>query len=137
MLEISLPDFRIALSPLERKIEGSGGPYFDWIHLQVSFQTAGLTANFQWNVMPGELSSFEKQLRSIYLNPTSQVSAKLESVEPGLYMRIDSNGGGNLIITYSFQPTPPDGPELNGVTGADQSFLPTIIAGISEIINFH
>ena len=137
MLEIALPDFRIVLSPLERKIEDSGGPYLDWIHLQVSFQTAGLTANFQWNVMPGELSSFEKQLRSIYLNPTSQISATLESVEPGLYMKVDSNGGGNLIITYSFQPTPPDGPELNGVTGADQSYLPKIIAGISEIINFH
>ena len=137
MLELLLPDFHLTLTPLEPTTEGSGGPYLDWINLQVSFKTAGLSADFRWDVMPSELQSFGQQLESIHLHPTSEARAMLQSVESGLLIKIDSRSDGNIIIAYSLQPTPPDGPILKGITGADQSYLPSIINSIDQLIDFH
>lgn len=137
MLEILLPDFKLSIYPLERTSEGAGGPYFDWIKLEVSFETIGIFAKFQWDVMPNELQSFAQQLQFINLHPSSKANATLQGVESGLQISIDGKSDGSLIIIYSIQPTPPDGPKLTGITGADQSYLPDMIAGINKLISFH
>ncbi|CAN7350706.1 hypothetical protein LJR129_002028 [Acidovorax sp. LjRoot129] len=137
MLELSLSNFDLLISPLEREIEGAGGPYFDWLHVSVCLETPGIFVKFRWNVMPSELQYFAEQLKALDIQPSSKGIATLTSVEPGVQLTVQSKANGSLIIIYSLQPDPSDGPKLTGVTGADQSYLPSMIAGIDQLICFH
>ena len=134
MLSIDTEDFQLQIAPVSAQIEEPGGPYFEWIKVQISLTVPGIRAEGQWSVMPVELREFQQQVQAMYTQLRAGQGAKLASVEPGFELTLHMLDLGAIVGDWRFQPEPPDGACITGRCGFDQSFLPEIMRGIESVL---
>ena len=136
MLAINTEDFQLQIEPVSVQIEGSGGPYLEWIDTRINITAPGIQAEGKWSVMPGELRQFQQQIRLMQAQLQPGQSAELTSAEPGFELMLRMLDRGAIMGDWRFQPTPPDGACITGHCGFDQSFLNEILRGIESLLSF-
>ena len=90
--------------------------------------------------MPAEIKKFQQDLSQAYesliagnfdIDPI-----QLSGIEPQFLLAIGvANAWGHLFAQYTMKDSP-DGPELKGSFGLDQSFLPEWIRDLDELLEF-
>jgi hypothetical protein len=138
MLEIKYDNFSLVVSPLVREVEGSGGPYLDWIKTVVSLQDGEFSARVKWSVMPGELRKFRDQLvqmhEQISHSPASLCTASITGGWNEFSLVLKTvNATGGILANYTLHDAP-DGPKLQGRFGLDQTFLGDLINGTDAVL---
>ncbi len=133
MLELLAPDFSLTIEPKARHVEGTGGPYLDWLDCAVHLRIPGFTAETVWSCMPGELDRFKGELEAIKANLAPGSSATLKGVERNFELRLTLTELGGLMGEYQLQN---EGAKLMGEFGIDQSYLPEMIQGIGRLMRF-
>lgn len=137
MLNINTEDLSLQIEPVASRFEAPGGPYLEWIDLFVKVVVPGIDAEGNWSAMPGELKKFWMELQSMKAGNNFGTSAILSGTEPGLGISLRILERGLIIMDWSFQPRPPDGPKISGVCGLDQTFLDDLMDGVQSLLNFH
>ncbi|MFA8328087.1 hypothetical protein [Burkholderia ubonensis] len=136
MLTIDTEDFQLQMEPVATRCEEPGGPYLEWIDVQIKLTVPGIQAEGQWSVMPGELRQFQQQIQSMQTQLQSGQRAELTGVEPGFELILRALDRGTIIGDWRFQPIPPDGACITGHCGLDQSFLCGLLQGIESLLSF-
>jgi hypothetical protein len=136
MLAIDTIDFQLLIKPVSVQVEKPGGPYLEWINVQVIVTEPGIRAEGRWRVMPGELLQFQQQIQAMYPHLQPDQSAKLAGIEREFELTLRMLDRGAIIGDWRFQPVSPDGACITGSCGLDQSFLPEILRGIESLLSF-
>ena len=140
MLTIDFDDFKFDIEPISRSIEGDGGPYMDWLTINVKITDGNFSGSVQWLVMPTEIQKFKQDLSQAY---QSLIAGnfdidpfQLSGIEPQFLLAIGvANAWGHLFAQYTMKDSP-DGPELKGSFGLDQSFIPEWIRDLDALLEF-
>jgi hypothetical protein len=136
MLSIDIGDFQLRIRPVSVWFEEPGGPYLEWIDVQVKVTDSGIQAEGQWRVMPGELLQFQQQIQSMQVQLQPGQKAELSSAESGFKLVLQMLGRGTILGDWYFQPDPPGGAYIVGRCGFDQSYLGDFIRGIESLRSF-
>jgi hypothetical protein len=136
MLIIDTDDFRLQMEPVSARCEEPGGPYLEWVDVQIHITVPGIEAEGQWTAMPGELRKFQQQLASMQTQIQSGQQAELSGVESGFELTLRTLDRGAIVGEWRFQPTPPDGACIVGHCGMDQSYLHKLQQGIDSLLSF-
>ncbi|MDA8446682.1 WapI family immunity protein [Paracidovorax valerianellae] len=140
MLNIDFDNLNFSMQPIARQTEAGGGPYMDWLKMEIKVTENDFYGKVNWLVMPAEIEKFKNSLSHAYqvliagggkINPF-----ELSGVEPNFSMLITvANPWGHLFVQYTLKDSP-DGPTLNGSFGIDQSYLPQWIADLEDLLKF-
>ena len=136
MLSIDAAGLQLQIKPISSQFEEPGGPYFEWIEVQINLAAPGIQAEGRWSVMPLELREFQQQVQAMYTRLQPGQSAKLASVEPGFELTLHMLDLGHITGDWRFQPVRPDsGACITGDCVFDQSLLPEIMQGIDSLLD--
>ncbi|WP_428148909.1 WapI family immunity protein [Delftia acidovorans] len=140
MLTIDFDDFKFDIVPTSRSIEEDGVPYRDWLTLNVKITDGNFSGSVQWLTMPAEIKKFQQDLSQAYQSLIAGHfdidPVQLSGIEPQFLLAIRvANAWGHLFAQYTMKGSP-DGPELKGSFGLDQSFLPEWIRDLDELLEF-
>ena len=89
---IETDELQIKLQIADRTIEGSGGPYLEWLQFRVQAAVPGFTADVKWAAMPMELLKFRDELT--LMDKISQAGAGFRSLTES----IDTTSPGGLMM---------------------------------------
>lgn len=134
---IDTADFKLIFEIKDRTIEGTGGPYLEWLQLRIQAAVPGFTANIEWAAMPHELESFRKDL--VQLNQmATDAKAELKGTEPGVQinLRLDSLGHIKGEYEISDHYRDPAGAVLHGSFKIDQTYRKSLISKIDELLAY-
>lgn len=141
MLEIDFsPDFFLSIKPISRQIDGEGGPYCDWIKFHVTIKDDGFSGDVQWEAMPLEIENFKNAVSLMYQGIVQAPNKEYKAVFAGSWKEFSltfttHNHLGGISVSYVLRHAHGK-PELTGLTGIDQSFLPEIVKSLDSILNF-
>lgn len=140
MLTIDSDDFKFDIEPISRSIEEDGGPYMDWLTLNVKITDGNFCGSVQWLAMPAEIKKFQKDLSQAYKSLIAGnfdiEPVQLSGIEPQFLLAIRvANAWSHLFAQYTMKGSL-DGPELKGSFGLDQSFLPEWIRDLDALLEF-
>nr|WP_271463259.1 hypothetical protein [Acidovorax sp. NCPPB 4044] len=112
----------------------------DWLTLRVKITEGDFSGIVQWLVMPMEIEKFRKGLSQVYQSLIAGrrdiEPIELSGIEPHFSLTIGlANAWGHLFAQYTMKDSP-DGPELKGSFGLDQSFLSQWIRDLDELLEF-
>ena len=133
-MQLQAGDWVLQLHPVAARREEPGGPYLEWIDLWIRLAVPGIQAEGAWRVMPDELRSFDRQMRSMNEQLQPGQRAELSGVEPGFHLRLETLERGAIVGEWGFQPSPPDGAWVTGHCGLDQSYLHEWMEGIEALL---
>lgn len=136
MLILVTEDFQLRMAPVSAQFEEPGGPYLEWIDVQINVSTPGIQAEGRWSVMPAELAQFHQQLEAMRTHLGFGQEAELSGVEPGFRMRLQMLKLGAIAGDWRFQPIPPDGAHASGQFACDQSYLDELMRGAEGLRSF-
>lgn len=134
---INTDELQMKLEILDRTREGVGGPYLEWLNFKVQATVPGFSADVKWAAMPMELQRFRDEL--VQMNKMApDAKAQLKGIEYGvkLLLKLGSRGQihGEYVISNQYQD--PDGPALTGRFSLDQTYLPSIISEVDELLAY-
>ena len=132
MFEIRAQGFLLGVTPVERRTEGQGDSYLDWIEMRVEVRVPGFTGMARWEAMPAELGRFRQQLTQL---PDGS-EAELSGAEPGFVLRLKAVALGGILGTFELQADPPDGATLQGSFGIDQTYLTDLVRQVDTLMEF-
>ncbi|WP_157836543.1 WapI family immunity protein [Paracidovorax oryzae] len=140
MLDIDFDDLKFSMEPLSRQTEGNGGPYMDWLKLEVKVMDGDFSGRVNWLVMPSEIAEFRKNISQIYeslvCGGKDIESITFSGVEPDFSLSMSiANSVGHIFAQYTLKNSP-DGPTLQGSFGLDQSYLPRWIEALDEMLEY-
>lgn len=140
MLTIEIPACSICFTPLSRNVEEGGGPYLDWIDLQVEISAKKFNGEVRWMVMPMEIQRYKDALidlrDSLLAGSPITKEVNFSGVEPHFSMKLDAvDVLGHMTVSYCLHDFP-GGPTMTGSFEADQSYLPLWIDGLNDLIDF-
>jgi hypothetical protein len=134
VLSIDTDDFSLTIERQVRHVQAKGEPYLDWLELKIALSVPGINAHAVWSVMPSELLGFREQIQAMAEALKPGLSAELASIEPGFQFRLRMHERGAILGDFMLQPSPPDGARLQGLLGIDQSYLPSMLAGLTALL---
>ncbi|WP_152969454.1 WapI family immunity protein [Paracidovorax avenae] len=140
MLDIDFDDLKFSMEPLSRQTEGNGGPYMDWLKLEVKVMDGNFSGRVHWLAMPSEIIEFRNKISQMYeslaCGKRDIDAISFSGVEPdfSLVMSV-ANSVGHIFAHYTLKNSP-DGPTLQGSFGLDQSYLPRWIEALDEMLEF-
>ncbi|WP_152034601.1 WapI family immunity protein [Paracidovorax avenae] len=139
-MKIEHPDAIIFINPISRHVEEQGGPYLDWIVLQISISTKAFNGASDWSVMPFEIKKFKDELSFFYEslvngNPSAG-SVCFSGIEPHFSLNLELiDLVGHISVKYCLHDFPV-GPKLQGEFEIDQSYLPQMIGDLDDLLDF-
>ncbi|WP_152033826.1 WapI family immunity protein [Paracidovorax avenae] len=140
MLDIDFDDLKFSMEPLSRQTEGNGGPYMDWLKLEVKVMDGNFSGRVHWLAMSSEIIEFRNKISQVYeslaCGKRDIDAISFSGVEPdfSLVMSV-ANSVGHIFAQYNLKNSP-DGPTLQGSFGLDQSYLPGWIEALDEMLEF-
>jgi hypothetical protein len=127
----------IHLSPIKRSVEGKGGPYFDWLTLEVSLIRPGFNVVVTWEAMPSEIEAFSKSILEMNKDIEPGKKAVLNGVEENIEIILTMEKNGHIPVNYNFSPPHPnEGPNIKGMFWIDQSYLPQILNQLEILLTY-
>ncbi|WP_157768771.1 WapI family immunity protein [Paracidovorax avenae] len=140
MLDIDFDDLKFSMEPLSRQTEGNGGPYMDWLKLDVKVMDGNFSGRVNWLAMPSEIAEFRSNISRFYeslaYGGRDIDSITFSGVEPNFSLTMSvANSVGHIFAHYTLKNSP-DGPTLQGSFGLDQSYLPRWIEALDEMLEF-
>ena len=134
MISIEADEFSLRLELRGRHGDAPGQPYMDWLDLDVYLGVPGIEAHAAWSVMPAELIRFRDGLQDMAKSLRPKGRAELSGVERSFRLALSMQERGAILGDFRVQPTPPDGPRVEGQFGIDQTHLPAILEGIEMLL---
>jgi len=134
---IETDELQIKLQIADRTIEGSGGPYLEWLQFRVQAAVPGFTADVKWAAMPMELLKFRDEL-TLMDKMVPDAKAKLKGIESGVTVLLKLGHRGQIQGEYEItdEYSNPNGATLKGEFTIDQSFLRNIIAEVDALLAY-
>ena len=109
----------------------------DWGQVRVLVSANGFNGNIEAWLQLADLQLFRTEVQTMYDAPGAIARAELSSAEPGITLRLDMRPLGSVFGTYAFGSERPEGTptQLSGTFECDQSYLPSLLQGIAELIH--
>jgi hypothetical protein len=134
---IETDELKIKFYPVDRTVEGTGGPYLEWLQFKVQAVAPGFTADIKWAAMPMELLKFRADL-VLMDKLVPDAKAELKGVESGVHILLKLGRHGRIHGEYEIaeQYSNPDGAALRGEFTIDQTFLRNILIEIDGLMGY-
>ncbi|WP_343553267.1 hypothetical protein [Pantoea sp.] len=139
MIEIVSGARTLRLSPFERDITPEA-PEYDWIRTYIEYQLPALKTQFQASFKIGELADLKDSLNTLYQclrDGTDHSNVFFESMENQLTIHFINMRYGSVAIELTLRPeNPAESVTVKDSFGIDQSYFPSLLSGLDEMINW-
>lgn len=134
---IETDELQIKFYPVDRTVEGVGGPYLEWLQFKVQAVVPGFTADVKWAAMPMELLKFRDDL-VLMDKMVPDAKAELKGAESGVHLLLKLGHRGQIQGEYEITDkySNPDGSALKGEFTIDQTYLRSAITEVDELLAY-
>jgi hypothetical protein len=111
------------------------GEYYDdnWVRASVFIAVGAFSGKYTASFLTSELFGFRERLQG--LHQSLEGTACFSTLEEQLFLELTGNGRGGIALTGTAIDAPGTGNRLEFELMLDQSYLPSALAGLDEIVS--
>jgi hypothetical protein len=112
--------------------EDGNNPYDFWVNCEVLVTVPNFAGSFRWMALQKELETLADEIEKLVAQIGKEAAFTFRSLEPAIELSLRMNILGQISGRYVVT-AGPDGPELRGGFGLDQTYLVSLAAAVRNL----